>query len=339
MVLVTGGTGLLGSHLLFELVSRGIKVRATKRKNSNPGMVEKIFSYYTGDPAKMMDSIEWVDADLLDIGAIQDALEGIEEVYHCAALVSFYPKDHETMLKVNVESTANLVNFCREKQIKKFCHVSSVSTLGRADNDGYTDEETYWKTTRKNTIYAISKYGAEREVWRAMEEGLNAVIVNPSVILGPGFWNRNSGLFRIVYQGLNYYTQGVNGYVDARDVAKAMILVMDKNLFNQRFVLSAENLSYEDFFKLVAKYLDKPAPFINVPPYLSNLAWRLEYLRTLIMGSKPEITKEMALTSVQKYYYSNEKVRRMAEFRFRPIETSIKEICEFYLKDHSVVAM
>ncbi len=333
MILVTGGTGLLGSHLLLELVSSGKKVRATRRKESNIAMVEKIFSYYTDDPSTLLSSIEWFDADLLDVGAMENALEGVTEVYHCAALVSFYPKDHKSMMKVNVECTANLVNLCLERKIEKFCYVSSIATLGRADNDGLTDEESYWKTSRKNSVYAISKYGAEREVWRAMEEGLPAVIVNPAVILGPGFWDGNSGLFRLVYKGLKYYTQGVNGYVAVRDVAKAMILVMEKNLFNNRFLLSADNLSYQVLFALMAKHLHKPAPSVNVPPFMSGIAWRIEYLRSLLMHTKAEISKEMAVTSTQQYTYSNDKIRKVAGFRFTPIEESIKEICTFYLKD------
>ena len=226
MILVTGGTGLLGSHLLFQLVKHGKKVRAIKRKGSNTAMVERIFSYYSDDPHGIFSSIEWMDADILDYGAMEDALDGIEEVYHCAAVVSFDSRDHNLMKKVNTGATANLVNLCLHHKVKKFCHVSSIATLGRTDNDGVTDEETYWKTSRKNSFYSVSKYGAEREVWRAMEEGLNAVIVNPSVILGPGFWHGNSGLFRLVDHGLKYYTEGVNGYVDVRDVANAMILLM-----------------------------------------------------------------------------------------------------------------
>src|ERR1035438_7534334 len=188
MIFVTGGTGLLGSHLLCELVRSGKPVRALKRKSSDTSPVRRIFSYYLPDPDASFQKIEWVDADLLDFAAMDDALDGVSEVYHCGAMVSFYPKDHPLMLKVNIEGTANLVNLAFEKKITKFLYVSSVSTLGRNDSSGFSDEETYWKTSVKNTPYSISKYGGEREVWRGMEEGLNAVIFNPSVILGPGLW-------------------------------------------------------------------------------------------------------------------------------------------------------
>ena len=237
------------------------------------------------------------------------------------------------MLKVNIEGTANLVNLSLEKGISKFCYVSSVATLGRADNLGLTDEETHWRVTNKNSQYAISKYGAEREVWRGIEEGLHAVIVNPSVILGPGFWNDNSGMFRLVWEGLKYYTQGVNGYIDVRDVVTAMIRVMDRDLFGQRFIVSSDNVSYQQIFSWMAKYLDKPEPSVNVPPIMTHIAWRVEAVRSFIMRSKPEVTKEMATTTSQKYYYSSEKVIKALDFRFIPVEESIREICGMFLQD------
>jgi len=339
MILVTGGTGLLGSHLLLELAQSGRKVRALKRKSGDTGMVKKVFSYYVEDADLLLKNIEWFEGDLLDFGSMGDALEGIDEIFHAGAVVSFYPSDHKAMLKVNIDGTANLVNLALEKQIKKFCYVSSVATLGRADNDGLTDEETHWRVSGKNSCYAISKYGAEREVWRGIEEGLNAVIVNPSVILGPGFWNDNSGMFRLVWEGLKYYTTGVNGYVDVRDVSSAMIRLMDSNLFSQRFIVSADNVSYQQIFSLMAKYLNKPAPSMNVQPFLTHIAWRVEAARSFIMKTKPEVTKEMATTTSQKYYYSSEKIRKTIDFKFRPVEESIKDICGMFIKDIEGVQM
>jgi dihydroflavonol-4-reductase len=335
MILVTGGTGLLGSHLLLDLTRKGFKVRAIKRQTSNVDRVRKVFSYYVDNPDPLMEQIEWMNVDILDFNGIEEALSGIDEVYHAGAVVSFYPRDHKRMLKVNIEGTANLVNLAIEAKIKKFCYVSSVATLGRADNDNLTDEEAHWKPSNKNSVYAKSKYGAEREIWRAMEEGLNAVIVNPSVILGPGFWNDNSGLFRLVWQGLNYYTKGVNGYVDARDVSQAAISLMGKSIFGERFIISSENLSYEQLFTMMAKHLGKPAPKINVPPLMTKLAWRVEWVRSAVTGSKPEVTREMAITTTQVYEYSNGKIKKAIGFEFIPAEESIKEVCGLFLQDHS----
>ncbi|MCX6304564.1 MAG: NAD-dependent epimerase/dehydratase family protein [Bacteroidetes bacterium] len=333
MILLTGGTGLLGSHLLLDLVKSGRKVRAIKRATSNTEMVRRIFSYYVPDPDELAGKIEWVDADLMDFGAIEDALEGVTEIYHAGAVVSFYPKDHKMMLKVNIEGTANLVNLAIENRVSKFCYVSSVATLGRAENNDVSTEETYWVPSKKNSVYGISKYGAEREIWRGMEEGLNAVIINPSVILGPGFWQDNSGLFRLVWEGLKYYTRGVNGYVDARDISRAMVGLMDGNHFGQRFICSADNLTYQDFFALIAKYMGKPAPSVNVPPAMTSVAWRVEAVRAFFTGSKPEVTREMATTTSQVYAYSSEKLCRTLGFRFRPVEESIREICAIYLDE------
>lgn len=333
MILVTGGTGLLGSHLLLDLARAGKYVCAIKRPNSNTEMVRKIFSYYVSNQDELLSKIKWIDADLIDHGAMEDAMNGVTEIYHCGAVVSFYPKDHKAMLKVNIESTANLVNLAIEHKVSKFCYVSSVATLGRTENNDLCTEESYWVPSKKNSIYGISKYGAEREIWRGMEEGLNALIINPSVILGPGFWQDNSGLFRLVWEGLKYYTRGMNGYVDVRDVSEAMINLMDHQQFGQRFICSAENLSYQDFFGCIAKHLGKPAPFINVPSAMTFIAWRVEAIRALITGSKPEVTREMATTASQVYSYSSEKLRNTINFEFRPVEESIREICGFYLTD------
>lgn len=333
MILVTGGTGLLGSHLLYELVSSGKSVRAIRRRPGREEMVRKVFGYYSGDADELLSRIEWFDADLLDFGAMEDALDGVKEVFHAGAVVSFYPKDHPAMLKVNIEGTANLVNLSLAKGVEKFCYVSSVATLGRAENNGLTDEETWWVPSKKNSVYSKSKYGAEREVWRGMEEGLHAVIVNPSVIVGPGYWEENSGLFRLVHQGLKYYTKGINGYVDARDVARAMRLLMENNCFGERFIVSAANLSYQEFFNLIAKHMDKPAPSVNVPNILTRIAWRIEAVRSAVTGSKPEVTREMAVTTTQVYTYSNDKIRNRLPFEFRDIEDSIRETCRHFLAD------
>lgn len=333
MILVTGGTGLLGSHLLLDLVKSGKKVRAIKRTASDVQLVRKVFSYYVLNPDELAGKIEWVNADLMDFGAIEDAIKGITEIYHAGAVVSFFPKDHKAMLKVNIEGTANLVNQAIENKVAKFCYVSSVATLGRAENDEISTEETYWVPSKKNSVYGISKYGAEREIWRGIEEGLNAVIINPSVILGPGFWQDNSGLFRLVYEGLKYYTRGVNGYVDARDISKAMIGLMEGNHFGQRYICSADNLSYQELFGLMAKHLGKPAPAVNVPPAMTAIAWRVEAVRAFILRQKPEVTREMAITTSQVYTYSSVKLCKTLDFRFRAVEESIREICGFYLSD------
>jgi dihydroflavonol-4-reductase len=336
MILVTGGSGLVGSHLLFDLVSSGKKVRALKRESTDLSLTKKIFGYYSNDPGSLINSIEWVNGDIMDIYSLYENMDGTEQVYHAAAVVSFNSSDHRQMMKVNVDGTANVVNACLQKNIKKLCHVSSIATLGRADNDEVTDEETHWKNSDKNSAYSISKYGAEREVWRGTVEGLEAVIVNPSVIVGPGDWNKGSSqLFKQVWSGLRFYTEGVNGYVDVRDVAKAMVMLMESEIKNSRFIISSENLDYLQFFKMVAEGLNKKTPSVKATPFLSQLAWRAEKMRSVMTGRRPLITKETARTAFQKYFYSNEKFTKAFDFDFIPMKVSIKENCDLFLKDRN----
>ena len=333
-ILITGGTGLVGSHLLLNLVSRGLKVRALKRENSSLGLVKKVFSYYSDKADNLLSHIEWVDGDVTDIYSLYDAMENIEQVYHTAAIVSFGPYDNKIMTKINVEGTANVVNAGLNKKIKKLCHVSSIATLGRADNEGLIDEETHWKNSKDNSSYSVSKYNAEREVWRGIAEGLPAVIVNPSVIIGPGNWNRGSSqLFRQVWDGLKYYTDGVNGYVDVRDVAKSIILLMESDIANSRFIVSSENIDYLKLFSMIADGLGKNKPSVKANLLMGGLAWRVEKVRSFFTGEKPLISKETANTAFQKYYYSNEKIKKTLGFEFIPMHTSIKETCALFMKE------
>jgi len=336
MILVTGGTGLVGSHLLFNLVNGGSKVRALKRESSSLELIKKVFSYYSDEADVLLSLIEWVDGDVTDIYSLYDAMENIEQVYHTAAMVSFNPSDRKIMTKTNVEGTANVINAGLNKKIKKLCHVSSIATLGRTDNEKLIDEETHWINSKNNSSYAVSKYGAEREVWRGIIEGLPAVIVNPSVIIGPGNWNKGSSrLFKQVWDGLKYFTEGVNGYVDVRDVAKSMILLMESDITDSRFIVSSENIDYLNLFSLIADGLGKNKPSIKANSILSQLAWRMEKLRSSFTGNNPLITRETARTAFQKYYYSNEKIKKTLGFEFIPMGVSIKETCRLFLKDHS----
>ena len=334
MILVTGGTGLVGSHLLFDLTKSGKTVRALKRKTSDLNKVKKLFFYYSGNKDNYFKNIEWVEGDILDIFSLEKAMEGVSKVYHCAAKVSFNPKEQDSVKAINVQGTTNIVNVALDKKVKKICHISSIAALGRAEDNEFIDEQTLWKYSKKESVYAISKHGAEREVWRGTGEGLDAVIINPSVIIGPGDWENGSlRLFSIVRNGLNICTKGVNGYVDVRDVAKIMNLLMESNIKNERFVLNSENLSFEHFFSLIADNLGKNKPKYYVNAFISGLVWRFEKLRSLITGSDPLITKETVRTATQKYYYSNDKIKKALNFEFRKIDQSIQNTCRFFLWD------
>jgi nucleoside-diphosphate-sugar epimerase len=264
-----------------------------------------------------------------------DALEGVTEVYHSAAMVSFEKKDEQKLLLTNIEGTANLVNACLEKGIRKFCHVSSIATLGRAENGGLTTEETFWKSSPDNSNYAISKYGAEREVWRAIEEGLNAVIVNPSLIIGPGNWQQSSSnMFTKAYKGIKYYSDGVNGFVDVKDVATLMIRLMNSDYSGERFILNSENMNFRHYFDIMHHEFNRPVSSVKAGTFLSSIAWRAEKIRSAITGKPPLITRETVRSAHRKSLFSNSKIKKtFPDFEFIPVEKSIKDTCALFLKD------
>ncbi|MEZ5196442.1 MAG: NAD-dependent epimerase/dehydratase family protein [Bacteroidales bacterium] len=332
MVLVTGGTGFLGAHLLYHLLQKGERIRALKRAQSSFDLVHRVFSFYTKNCRQEFNRIEWQDADLLDLFSLDEILEGITKVYHVAAKVSFQPADHEEMMSVNVRGTANLVNTALERKVDRFCFVSSIAAIGRADNEKLIDEKTVWKESKRNSRYALSKYLAEKEVWRGFEEGLKGVIVNPSIILGPG--EVNSGiakLISIVNKGMKFYTTGINGYVDVRDVAEIMIRLTNSEITAERYVLSSENVIYKDLMTSIAQSIDKPPPAIRATPVMAEIAWRLSYLQSIITRSKPLITKETSATAQNVYTYSNQKIKKLLDFKFIPVKESIKTACGYYL--------
>ncbi len=334
MILVTGGTGLVGSFLLKELVTKYDHVLALKRPSSNMEYVHNVFRLYSDNPEKELKKIEWVDGDMNDVFSLEEAMQGADHVYHCAALMSFEPRDHKSMLRLNGSGTANVVNAAMETGVKKLCHVSSIAALGRPEeNKDIITERLVWKSSRNNSIYSISKYESEREVWRGIAEGLNAVIVNPALVLGyAGLDEGSARLFTTAWSNTTFYPAGVNGFVDVRDVASAMSMLMESDIVNQRFILSAENLSYKRLLSLMAEPYGHPLPKFKVGSFPASLAWRAERIRSWITRKPPLLTRETARTSSKKSYYSNEKILKETGFTFRPIEETIAHHCGNFLK-------
>jgi nucleoside-diphosphate-sugar epimerase len=333
MILVTGGTGFIGAHLLYHLVSSGKKVRAIKRKISKLDLVEKIFGYYTDKAKELLSKIDWVEGDVLDIYFLLDAFKGIEHLYHTAAVVSFHPKDKAKLVRTNIEGTRNVVNAALEQKVGKLCHVSSIGALGRADGSGIVDETRHW-SSKKSSVYSTSKHEAEREVWRGIAEGLDAVIVNPSIVLGPGNWDAGSPqVFQTMWKGLKFYTGGTNGFVDVNDVAKAMILLMESNISGERFILNAENIAYKQFFEWMAAAMNLPSPKYKAGPLLSGIGWRALKVISLFSGKPSSITKETAETANQHYRYSNQKIKAATGMNFLPVKESVEQTAKFFLRD------
>ncbi len=332
MILVTGATGLVGAHLLFSLVSQGKQVRALKRKGSDTEKTKSIFAVYSNHYLSLFNQIEWVEGDVRDVFSLVDALKDVNQVYHCSALVSFRASDKQLLHETNVEGTRNLVDAALESKVDKFCMISSIGALGTPEQgDTVVTENTPWSPEDKHSNYSLSKFHSELEVWRGVAEGLNAVILNPSIILGAGFWDKGSSLlFNTVANGISYYTKGITGYVDVQDVAKAAIALMESDISGERFIISAENCSYEYIFKTIAKYLDRKPPHKYATPQMTNMAWRLAAVQRL-WGKEPNFTRETARSAHSIHHYDNQKIKDAIGFQFKPIEQSIKEIAEIYL--------
>ncbi len=337
MILVTGGTGLVGSHLLYALVQQNETVKAIIRNKEKIAQVKKIFAYYSDDPESLISKIEWIEGDILDLFSLSKAFNEIKKVYHCAAVVSFEGKNKTQIIDANVQGTENVVNLCLNYKIDKLCHVSSIASLGGAVNGEIIDENSKWTSSKNRSVYSESKFKSEMEVWRGIQEGLNAVIVNPSVILGPGFWESGSGsLFAKAAKGMKYYTSGATGFVDVRDVADAMINLMEGDKNSERFVLNSENLSYKALFNMIAEIMQVEKPKKEATIRLLKLAAFLDLLASKIKIKKQEITKQVAISSLSVSKYSNEKIKEAIGIDFIPIEKSINEIAEKFKEELTI---
>ncbi|MDV7186684.1 SDR family oxidoreductase [Lutibacter sp. TH_r2] len=333
MILVTGGTGLVGAHLLYQLSTENDTIKAIHRASSNLDAVKKVFSYYSEEYERIFNKIEWIEADITDIVTLEKAFENVTKVYHSAALISFNPRDYKAMRKINIHGTSNVVNLCIEKKIEKLCFVSSIATVDKDPNSNSINETNEWNYENNNYGYAITKYGAEMEVWRASQEGVNVVIVNPGVILGAGFWKNGSGvIFNKIYNGLKFYSEGVTGVVSVEDVVKAMIGLMKSSIKNERFILVSENSSFKELFFKIADNFKVKRPTIKTKKWMSELLWRIEFVKNIITGKTPLLTNNSAKSIHNKFYYSSEKIKNMLGFEFESIDHSVKRVCNQYLK-------
>ena len=334
MILVTGGTGFLGSHLLYRLVSEGHRVRALKRKNSSTALTEKIFSYYSKETHELLKRIEWVEGNLLDVYSLLDALEGINYLYHTAAAVSLDTGDDRLLLETNVQGTANIVNAAIEQKIRKMCYVSTIGALGYEADHKVIDEETPWDTSAKKSRYSVSKYEAEREVWRGMAEGLEAVIVNPGVIIGPGDWQQGSPrLFSTVYKGLKFYPRGTNGFVNVNDVVTAMLRLMESEVTEERFTVVAENLTYRKVFTWMAQAMDVPAPKYKLGKWLGEIGWRVAEAYAKLSRKQPAITRDVIRSSGRFYAYSSQKLLETVDMKLMPVKESVERTAKLFLEE------
>ncbi|HAP01025.1 MAG TPA: 3-beta hydroxysteroid dehydrogenase [Bacteroidetes bacterium] len=324
-VLVTGGTGFLGQHILKRLLKEGLEIRAIYRVKKNSILTDSEHS-----------RIDWVKGDVLDIFSLEEAMKDCDTVIHGAALVSFFKKDELQMMKVNIEGTANVVNECLSSGVKKLLHISSVASLGRNKSGELISEKHKWEDSKLNTRYALSKYKSEMEIWRGVAEGLNAVVICPTMIFGTGDWNENTcRLFTNVENGLKGYPTGTNGMTDARDVAEIAIQLLKSEIVNERFVICGTNKTYKDFFSDVADRLNKPRPSIKVSPAVANVGARVLSLLRLF-GKTPVVSVESARVASNHFLYDGSAVASRLNFKYTDFSKTIEWICDEFIKSNRV---
>ena len=323
-ILVTGATGLVGAHLVEALVQQGKQVKALYRK--------------TIPQYKAAAEVEWIECDILDITLLEEAMIDVQQVYHCAAVVSFNPKETELLNATNIEGTANVVNACLNADVEKLLFVSSVSALGRIRENSFITEEMNWSEETSNSEYGKTKFLAEMEVWRGAGEGLNAVVVNPAIILGATDWNKGSAaLFKNAYKEFPWFTEGVTSFVDVEDLVKAMVFLMESNISNERFIISAENIPYRELFTQIANAFGRRPPYKKVTQFIAALVWRFEAVKGLLTGKQPLLTKETVRTAQAKVHFDNSKLLKyFPEFKYQPLKNSVTRICNEFKKMYNL---
>jgi dihydroflavonol-4-reductase len=325
MVLVTGATGLVGSNLVLHLLEQGQTVKALFRNENGKQKVKQVFSHY--NKKELFEKIHWCQADILDIPSLEVAFLDVNYVYHCAALISFDPKDEENLRKINIEGTQNVISFCIDFKIKKLCYVSSIAALGDLlPHETIVTEECEWNPEMQHSDYAISKYGAEMEVWRAQQEGLDVVVVNPGVILGPLFWTEGSGeIYEKVKNGLPFYTKGSTGFISVNDVVTVLFRLMESNVVGEKFILVSENKTYQELIFTIAETLQIKKTKLHAGKFLTSFAWRADWFLATFFGKKRTLTKDLASALHTKDTYSNEKIIKQLDYKFLEIDEFIKK--------------
>jgi dihydroflavonol-4-reductase len=324
MIFVTGGTGFIGSYIIKNLIEKGHAVRAIRRSARLP--------FYIA--ADILNKVEWIEGDVLDIVSLNNAMQGADAVIHSAAIVSFSKKERHQMYHVNVEGTTNVVNAAIENKVKRFLHISSVAALGRTTKPETITEEKKWEENKNNTHYAISKHHSELQVWRGFAEGLEGVVINPSTVLGYGDWHQSScAIFKNAYREFSWYTKGINGFVGVEDVAEAAVQLLLSDISQQKFIVNAENWSFQQLFNTIADNFEKRHPHKEATKAMGEIAWRLEKIKTMFTGKKALLTRETAKVAQSKTSFDNTALlNALPGFRFTPLETVIKTSCKKYLQ-------
>lgn len=334
MILLTGGTGLVGAHLLFTLIDNNEEVRAIYRKTSDLNAVKKVFSYYTSEVDRLFNKIDWQLADITDVLSLEVVFKNVDYVYHCAAYISFNPRHFKTLKKVNVEGTANVVNFCITEKVIKLCYISSVASLGKTENESLITEECEFNPNDRNSVYSITKHQAEMEVWRGSQEGLDVVIVQPGVIIGEGIWSSASGgIFRTIAKGLKFYTPGGIGIVDVKDVVTAMIYLTKSELKNQAYILVGENILYKKLLTKISNKLHRKAPKLLISKTLMLSFANFDWVLNKLFKTRRKLLKSTVRNLFKRSFYDSSKITTTTNFNFRDLDKTIERVAGNYRAD------
>ncbi len=334
MILVTGGTGLVGAHLLLKLVEAGHSIRAIHRKGSDLERVKKVFGYYREDAAELLNNIEWVEADISDIPALEIAFNGVTQVYHAAALISFDPGDYKKLEKINTEGTANIVNLCIAHNVYKLCYASTIGAIGRSIDGSNANEETPW-TPQEANVYGRSKHAAEMEVWRGSQEGVPVVIVNPGVIVGPGFWDSGSGaLFTTAQKTYGFYPPGGTGFISVHDVVAMMVELMQCPIKNERYIAVTENWTYQKILAEITHELGIKPPETELKFWQLEIGRWFDGLKNLFLNSGRTITKSHIRSLKNRQIFDNQKIKAELGFEFNSLQDEIRFCCEKFREEN-----
>jgi dihydroflavonol-4-reductase len=322
MIAITGANGLLGSFIVRKLIEKNSPFVALKRELSDTSLLDDV-----------QEKINWRTADILNPVQLHEALDGCTHVIHAAAFVSFNPYRADDVIEMNTIGTRNVVNACLEQNIKRLAHISSVAALGRQKGQTLIDEQNKWVDNSYNSVYADSKYRAELEVYRGQEEGLNTVIMNPSVILAAADWNRSSAkLFKYVNQRRPFYIDAFLNYVDVRDVAACVYELLHREEQSQRFIINAGNISFKDFFDKVASHFQTKPPSIKLSKKMLKIVAEIETVRSWFTRAEPMVTRETARLANTHFLYDNKKIREILNFEFQTIDNTLEWCCSYYNK-------
>ena len=335
MIFVTGATGLVGTHLLIQLVRKNTPIRALYRSEKKKKQAKEVFTACCEpEDQDKFENIDWFQGDILDITSLEKAFHSVTHVYHCAGLISFNPSDYKKLRKVNIEGTANIVNQCIVNKIEKLCHVSSIAVFGSYHRNPVS-EEAVWDPEQKHSVYAITKYGAEMEVWRGTQEGVDAVIVNPGVIIGRGFFESGSGyLFHLVDNGLSFYAPGSTGYVAVEDVVTSMQLLMDSNRKNDRYIVVAENLSFKQVFTWISEALHRGKPKRKLSKTLLRIVYYVQWIGSLF-GFKRSVFRSSIRSAFSHRIFDHQKVKKELHISFNPVKEAIDTTALFFQRKNA----